>query len=249
MQLTAICAATPDGHRLRVLTDEQGETLLDLSFDWTSFRPASAGHRLIDHGYMIRPDARSPEAVNGWRFVIGQPETWSVPVITVDQAEPAEVPLVVGRLSDAAVHWMGGRHDAARKSLADLAESGTPSLMYGTAIGLAFMSKVALVKLQGLGEEAPSWIQFASEGNNTEDAALTPDRFATRFIIAFVGGDIKTTLSLYGAAFTARSSEFLPSCIERLLAVTCEAIEAASLDFLGNSPGWENGSKEEKGFR
>jgi hypothetical protein len=35
--------------------------------DWESFRPASAGHRLIEHGYMIHPEARGPETVNGWR--------------------------------------------------------------------------------------------------------------------------------------------------------------------------------------
>ena len=35
--------------------------------DWETFRPASAGHRLIEHGYMIRPDARTSGTVNGWR--------------------------------------------------------------------------------------------------------------------------------------------------------------------------------------
>lgn len=35
--------------------------------EWEEFRPASAGHRLIEHGFMIRPDGRGPETVNGWR--------------------------------------------------------------------------------------------------------------------------------------------------------------------------------------
>lgn len=43
-------------------------TTVDLP-DWESFRPASAGHRLIERGWMIRPDARGPETVNGWRPV------------------------------------------------------------------------------------------------------------------------------------------------------------------------------------
>lgn len=55
------------GFQINVLDD--GMTVLatiDLP-DWETFRPASAGHRLIERGYMIRPDARGPETVNGWR--------------------------------------------------------------------------------------------------------------------------------------------------------------------------------------
>jgi hypothetical protein len=80
-QLTAIFSATTNGHQLRVLADDHDGDLLDIPLDWDSFRPASAGHRLIEHGYMIRPDARTAEAVNGWREVQGQPDTWSVPVV------------------------------------------------------------------------------------------------------------------------------------------------------------------------
>lgn len=43
-------------------------TTIDLP-DWEIFHASSAGHRLIEHGYMIRPDARGPETVNGWRRV------------------------------------------------------------------------------------------------------------------------------------------------------------------------------------
>lgn len=81
--LTAICTGTDDGYRLRVL-EEAGDTVrrvLDLALDWDEFRPASAGHRLIEQGYMIRPDARGPERANGWRAVPGQSQAWSVPVI------------------------------------------------------------------------------------------------------------------------------------------------------------------------
>ncbi|WP_329318025.1 hypothetical protein [Streptomyces sp. NBC_01262] len=85
-QLTAICTGTPDGYRLRVLAEDHDSDLLDLPLDWDSFRPASAGHRLIEHGYMIRPDARTPETVNGWREDPGQPDTWSVPVMPTNGA-------------------------------------------------------------------------------------------------------------------------------------------------------------------
>lgn len=40
--------------------------------EWESFRPASAGHRLIEHGWMIAPhtrDEQHPETVNGWRAI------------------------------------------------------------------------------------------------------------------------------------------------------------------------------------
>ncbi|MDX3241695.1 hypothetical protein [Streptomyces sp. ME18-1-4] len=85
-QLTAICTGMPDGYRIRVLAEDHDGDLVDLIFDWDSFRPASAGHRLIEHGYMIRPDARTPDAVNGWREVPGQPGTWSVPVMPTNGA-------------------------------------------------------------------------------------------------------------------------------------------------------------------
>jgi len=49
--------------------------------EWESFRPASAGHRLIEHGFMIRPDARGPETVNGWSPT---GPGYTVPVIRTD---------------------------------------------------------------------------------------------------------------------------------------------------------------------
>lgn len=57
------------GFQINVL-DHNLNTLetIDLP-DWETFRPASAGHRLIEIGYMIRPDTRTPETVNGWSRV------------------------------------------------------------------------------------------------------------------------------------------------------------------------------------
>lgn len=35
--------------------------------DWELFHPTSAGDRLIEHGFMIHPEARTVGAVKGWR--------------------------------------------------------------------------------------------------------------------------------------------------------------------------------------
>ncbi|MGY5627488.1 hypothetical protein ACW7N6_38615 [Streptomyces sp. UC1A3] len=51
--------------------------------EWESFRPASAGHRLIEHGYMIRPDIRTPETVNGWSQV---GPGWMTSVVRLEDA-------------------------------------------------------------------------------------------------------------------------------------------------------------------
>lgn len=58
------------GFQINVMNDAMAIlTTIDLP-DWETFRPASAGHRLIEHGYMIHPDARGvPQSVNGWRSV------------------------------------------------------------------------------------------------------------------------------------------------------------------------------------
>ncbi|MFM9538621.1 hypothetical protein ACKI1I_42770 [Streptomyces turgidiscabies] len=226
--LTAICTGTPDGYRIRVLDEDHGVYLVHLFFDWDSFRPASAGHRLIEHGYMIRPDARTPDAVNGWRGVPGQPATWSVPVIPTNEGAPETPPTVAERLAEAVSHWTEGRHDQAQDILADLARNGTPSLMYGVATGLAVMAKAALAKLQGLDADTAFWIILTSDGSRPEDIVPQPHLFAARFITAFANGDSATTLALYGAAFTAPDPELFSHCLEMLLAATGEAVRAAT---------------------
>ncbi|WP_157878043.1 hypothetical protein [Streptomyces torulosus] len=228
LHLTATCTTVPEGYRLRVLAQGNDEPILDLPFAWDSFRPASAGHRLIEHGYMIRPDARTPEAVNGWRQVPGQPGTWSAPVIATEHGRPATGTMVAGRLAEAVAHWTDGRHDEARQILADLARTGTPSLMYGVATGLAVMAKAALEKLQGLSGGAASWILLTPDGSSPEDILPPPHLFAARFITAHANGDTQTTLALYGAAFTAPDPELLPACMDMLLAATGEAVRAAT---------------------
>lgn len=227
-QLTAICTGTPDGYRIRVLAEDHDDGLVELIFGWDSFRLASAGHRLIEHGYMIRPDARAPDAVNGWREVSGQPGTWYVPVMSTHGGTPVTHPMVAERLVEAVSHWTEGRHDEAQEVLADLARNGTPSLMYGVATGLAVMAKAALAKMQGLDADTASWIILTSDGSRPEDIVPQPHLFAARFITAFANGDTAATLALYGAAFTAPDPELFSHCLEMLLAATGEAVRAAT---------------------
>jgi hypothetical protein len=74
------------GFQINVLDDSMAVlATIDLP-DWETFRPASAGHRLIEHGYMIRPDARGPETVNGWRRA---GSGWMTQVTRLDDEELA----------------------------------------------------------------------------------------------------------------------------------------------------------------
>lgn len=80
------------GYELNVM-DDQLELLATLDLpDWHKFRPASAGHRLIEMGYMIHPDARNGERVNGWSEVppFG---SWMARVVRLDETgRPTEQP-------------------------------------------------------------------------------------------------------------------------------------------------------------
>lgn len=91
--LTAVC--TPNSHpgeggrvehgyQLNVLdADLRVVVTVDLP-EWEAFRPASAGRRLIEQGYMIQPDARGPQTRDGWRQAVPGLDSWSVPVIRTD---------------------------------------------------------------------------------------------------------------------------------------------------------------------
>lgn len=88
-ELTAVC--TPNSHphddggvehgfQINVL-DEQLDILATVALpDWERFRPASAGHRLIELGYTIRPGLDRAD-LNGWK-----PEAhgYTVPVVPLD---------------------------------------------------------------------------------------------------------------------------------------------------------------------
>lgn len=68
-----------DGHRLPAARPERGPRPGRLDLDNWEFRPASAGHRLIEHGYTIRPDRRSARTgtVAGWRAIPAKDRAWS----------------------------------------------------------------------------------------------------------------------------------------------------------------------------
>lgn len=93
--LTAVCSADAEGpFTLRVL-GPGGEELLRIEYPWEQFRPSSAGHRLIEHDYMIVPSTHEePERVAGWapapgmgwsQIEIGRAQEWHARVLPVEQ--------------------------------------------------------------------------------------------------------------------------------------------------------------------
>lgn len=92
MEHTAVC--TPNsypheegrvehGFQINVL-DEHLTVLATVDLpDWESFRPASAGHRLIEAGYMIRPGVDRAD-LNGWKPVANG---YTVPVVSLEEVD------------------------------------------------------------------------------------------------------------------------------------------------------------------
>lgn len=91
--LTAVC--TPNSHphddgrvehgyQINVIAlDDNLSTLATIDLpDWESFRPASAGHRLIEAGYMIAPGIDRAD-MNGWKPVPNS-HAYKVPVVPLD---------------------------------------------------------------------------------------------------------------------------------------------------------------------
>jgi len=72
--LIAVANTSTDGTIITVLemTTVQTQFRLELG-NWHGFRPASAGHRLIENGYMIDPQMHNTAAgnVSGWILVPG----------------------------------------------------------------------------------------------------------------------------------------------------------------------------------
>ena len=67
--------------------------------EWESFRPASAGHRLIEHGYMTNSDAHfRPETAAGW-YALSE-TVFAAPVHPTDQTitneDPSRAPVGLG---------------------------------------------------------------------------------------------------------------------------------------------------------
>lgn len=91
----AVCWGRPDGYgpyQLAVLTAPHGQETLRVQLtDWDDFRPASAGHRLIENGYMIHPvEQFDPQASGGWKPTPGVPNHYTTRVTYnpyIDQPE------------------------------------------------------------------------------------------------------------------------------------------------------------------
>jgi hypothetical protein len=80
-RFTAVATGDDTGYTIRVLPNGPGEDLVKFHVEWDEFRFASAGHRLIEHGYMIAPEARTSETRNGWQDN-ETPDTYSVLVVS-----------------------------------------------------------------------------------------------------------------------------------------------------------------------
>lgn len=71
------------GYQINVLDDQLTiHATIDLA-DWENFRPASAGHRLIEVGYMISPGVDRAD-LNGWQRTASG---YMVPVVSLDEVD------------------------------------------------------------------------------------------------------------------------------------------------------------------
>lgn len=75
------------GYLLRVAAPKADGWLVDLRLpDWESFLPQSAGHRLIECGFMIHPSARMDSRLNGgWKPYPNEEDSWWAPVFALDE--------------------------------------------------------------------------------------------------------------------------------------------------------------------
>lgn len=71
------------GYQINVLDDQLTiHATIDLD-DWERFRPASAGHRLIEVGYMISPGVDRAD-LNGWQRTA---HGYMAPVVSLDEVD------------------------------------------------------------------------------------------------------------------------------------------------------------------
>ncbi|MFH9246721.1 hypothetical protein ACH4LK_14975 [Streptomyces lydicus] len=129
---------------------------------------------------------------------------------------------------EAVGHWVEGRHEESTQILARLAETQTPSMMYGAACGIATVAKAALTKMYGSHSHACFWGIRTVGGLRPEDIIPAHHLFAARFIAAYLNNDTDTALALYQAAYTSSDPELWPACMHTLLAATGEAVLAAT---------------------
>ncbi|SED60821.1 hypothetical protein SAMN05428942_2122 [Streptomyces sp. 2112.2] len=132
------------------------------------------------------------------------------------------------RIWEAVGHWVEGRHEESVQILAELAQTQTPSMMYGVACGIATVAKAALTKMHGHQTHTSFWGIRTLDGSRPEDTVPPHHLFAARFIAAYLNNDTDTALALYQAAFTSEDPELWPACMHTLLAATGEAVLAAT---------------------
>lgn len=135
---------------------------------------------------------------------------------------------IADRVWEAVSHWVEGRHEDSVAILVSLAETQTPSMMYGVACGIATVAKAALTKLHGHPTYACFWGIRTLDGSRPEDTVPPHHLFAARFIAANLNNDTGTALALYQAAYNADDPDLWPACMHTLLAATGEAVLAAT---------------------
>ncbi|MGW0764501.1 hypothetical protein [Streptomyces sp. NPDC002676] len=135
---------------------------------------------------------------------------------------------IAERVWEAVGRWVEGRREESVQILATLAETQTPSMMYGVALGIANVAKAALTKMHGSHGHACFWGIRTADGSRPEDTVPPHHLFAARFIAAYLNDDTDTTLALYDAAYRADDPDLWPACMHTLLAATGEAVIAAT---------------------
>ncbi|MGW2860955.1 hypothetical protein [Streptomyces sp. NPDC001205] len=129
---------------------------------------------------------------------------------------------------DAIGHWVEGRRGESVQILATLAETQTPSMMYGVACGIATVAKAALTKMHGAHAQPCFWRIRTIGGLRPEDFVPPHHLFAARFIAAYLNDDTDTALALYQAVNASTDPDLWPACLHTLLAATGEAVIAAT---------------------
>ncbi|WP_327297802.1 MULTISPECIES: hypothetical protein [unclassified Streptomyces] len=135
---------------------------------------------------------------------------------------------IADQVWDAVDHWVEGRHEESVQILATLAQTQTPSMMYGVACGIATVARAALTKMHGHQSHDCFWGIKTPDGSRPEDRVPPHHLFAARFIAANLNNDKDTALALYKAACASDAPELWPACMHMLLAATGEAVLAAT---------------------
>ncbi|MDF9813050.1 hypothetical protein [Streptomyces sp. SPB162] len=135
---------------------------------------------------------------------------------------------IADQVWEAVGSWVEGRHEESAQILAMLAETQTPSMMYGVACGIATIATAALTKMHGPRSHACFWGIRTVGDLRPEDIVPPHHLFAARFLAASLNNDKDTAVALYQAAYTSSDPDLWPACMHTLLAATGEAVIAAT---------------------